>query len=85
MLFLQEHQFYIPDFRFNITLVDLNEEEIYELYEKGNFEITATRAKFQHNNLANTTIRIKAMHELRDGLANITFENMEPVKKNNTG
>ena len=79
LLFLQENQFYIPDFRFNLTLTELSEEEIYDLYEIGNFEITATRAKFQHSNLANTTIRIKAMHELRDGLSAIKFERKKPT------
>ena len=79
LLFLQENQFYIPDFRFNLTLTELSEEEIYDLYEIGNFEITATRAKFQHSNLANTTIRIKAMHELRDGLSEIKFERKNPT------
>ena len=43
LLFLQEHQYYIPDFRFNITLVDLTEDETYDLYEQGNFKILATR------------------------------------------
>ena len=43
----------------------------------------ASRAKFQHSNLANTTIRIKAMHDLRDGLANIKFvEKEEPTLDN---
>ena len=30
-------------FRFNITLVDLTEDETYDLYELGNFKILATR------------------------------------------
>ena len=59
--------------------MNLSEDEVYELYEGGNFKIQATRAKFQHSNLANTTVRIKAMHELRDGLAKIKFEKPCPL------
>ena len=44
---------------------------------------SSTRAKFQHSNLANTTIRIKAMHDLRDGLANIKFVEKEEPKLDN--
>ena len=78
-----ENQFYIPDFRFNFTLLDLSEDEVYELYVNGNFKITATRAKFQHSNLPNTTVRIQAMHELRDGLSRIKFEKPSPMKMTN--
>ena len=85
LLFLQENQFYIPDFRFNFTLLELSEDEVYELYVNGNFKIQATRAKFQHSNLPNTTVRIKAMHELRDGLSNIKFEKPKPMSDNHTG
>lgn len=75
LLFLQENQYYIPDFRFNVTLEDLTDDEMYDLYEKGSFTITATRAKFQHNRMSNTTTRIKAMNQVKDDLNAIYFEN----------
>lgn len=75
LLLIQEYQFYIPDFRFNVSLDEI--DDIYELYETGNFEITAARAKFQHKRMENTTTRIKAMNQIRSGMSQIHFDTDE--------
>lgn len=71
MLFLREHPFYAQDMRFNITLEGLDEETAMDYYIEGNFEITASRARFQHNHLKNTAVKTKAMTEVKEGLNKI--------------
>ena len=73
LLFLQQNQFYLPDFRFNVSIQELSEDKIYDIYDFGSVAIKASRAKFQHNNLANTSIRIEAMNEVKEGLNSIKF------------
>ena len=72
LLFLQHNPFWYQDMRFNISLEDIEDE--MELYESGEFELTASRAKYQHYKLANTTIRTTAMQEIKDSMDQITFE-----------
>jgi len=69
---LQHNPFWYQDMRFNISLEDIEDE--MELYESGEFELTASRAKYQHYKLANTTIRTTAMQEIKDSMDQITFE-----------
>ncbi len=56
---------------------------MYDLYNSGNFKIIATRAKFQHNRLDNTTTRIKAMNEVKDNLAKIALKPLSDENANN--
>ena len=66
LLFLQENPFWYQDMRFNISLEDIEDE--MELYETVEFELTASRAKYQHYKLANTTIRTTAMQEIKNSM-----------------
>ena len=50
-----------------------------ELYETGEFELTASRAKYQHYKLANTTIRTTAMQEIKDSMDQIRFEQPDNI------
>ena len=50
------------DFRFNVTLEDEDESDL----RAGKYEITASRATFQHVYLANTTVQVQAMDELKN-------------------
>ena len=63
--------------RFNISLEDIEDE--MELYETVEFELTASRAKYQHYKLANTTIRTTAMQEIKNSMDQITFEKPENI------
>ena len=56
-LFLKENPYYVMDMRFNITLEDLDEEEAFDHYYEGDFDLTATRARFQYSSLDNTSIK----------------------------
>ena len=67
LLFLKENKNYFYDMRFNISLEDLSEDEAFDHYYNGDFAITASRAKFQHNELKNTSIKTKAMAEVKAG------------------
>ena len=73
-MFLKENKNYFYDMRFNISLEDLSEEEAFDHFYNGDFSITASRAKFQHNELKNTSIKTKAMAEVKAGLSEITFD-----------
>ena len=63
--------------RFNISLEDIEDE--MELYETVEFELTASRAKYQHYKLANTTIRTTAMQEIKNSMDQITFEKPDNI------
>ena len=45
----------------------MSEEKAVDHYINGDFEITASRAKFQHEELKNISIRIKAMNGVKNG------------------
>ena len=54
-LFIQENPSYILDMRFNINFKNLSEDEAYEYYYEGNWDLTATRARFQYIRLVSYT------------------------------
>ena len=73
LLFLKENQFYFHDLRFNISFETIDEDSAMDHFFNGDFELTASRAKFQHSELKNTTIKSKAMTEIKNGLNQIHF------------
>ena len=72
LMFLKENPFYYQDMRFNVSLEDFEDE--MDLYDSVAFEMTASRAKYQHYKLANTTIRTTAMQEIKDKMSDIVFD-----------
>merc|ERR1711983_729424 len=59
--------------RFNIDLKEISEEIAFDRYYDGEFELTATRARFQYSQLDNTTIKSKAMKAIKSELGKISF------------
>ena len=55
----------------------MDQGEAFPYYMEGNFAIMASRAKFQHNELKNTSIKTKAMEEVKSGLSKIVLD-VEP-------
>ncbi len=74
LLFLKDKPHFFHDLRFNVSFENLSEEEQFDHYYNGDFEITACRAKFQHNELKNTSIKTLAMEQVKTGLSQIKFE-----------
>ena len=62
LMYLNENRMFALDFRFNVTLEDEDESDL----RAGKYEITASRATFQHVYLANTTVQVQAMDELKN-------------------
>jgi len=68
--FISNNQF-LQDIKMNISFSD---EDLKILLESGEFQITASRATFQHYKLENTTIRNKAMDSVKSAMNEIVFD-----------
>ena len=53
LTFLNDNRNYFPDLKFNVSLENASRADLWN----GGFEITASRASFQHCELENTTIQ----------------------------
>ncbi|TRY79298.1 hypothetical protein TCAL_08847, partial [Tigriopus californicus] len=70
LLFLDENRNFYQDLKFNVTLED---EDPSNLWNTGAFEITASRANFQHSELQNTTIQNVAMDQVKNEMSAVQF------------
>jgi len=71
--FLLDSQFgqYLQDVKFDI---DIASEDGLENLFRGNFTITASRAKFQHIKMGDITTRTKAMNQVKGDMTKIEFQ-----------
>ena len=69
LTFLNENRNYFPDLKFNISLENASRADLWN----GGFEISASRASFQHSELENTTIQNTAMEQIKSGMGGIVF------------
>lgn len=81
LLFLKENQYFYHDLRFNVSFEAMSEERAFDHFYNGDFTVTASRAKFQHNELKNTSIKTKAMEEVKAGLAQIKLKTLDSSDK----
>ena len=69
LTFLNDNRNYFPDLKFNVSLENASRADLWN----GGFEITASRASFQHSELENTTIQNTAMEQIKSGMGEIVF------------
>ena len=55
----------------------MTEDDEYNHYTNGDWEVTASRARFQHSSLENTTIKFRAMTSVKTELAKIVFNSSD--------
>ena len=55
----------------------MTEDDEYNHYTNGDWEVTASRARFQHSSLENTTIKFQAMTSVKTELAKIVFNSSD--------
>ena len=65
---------------FNLLKKNLDnwtEDDEYNHYTYGDWEVTANRARFQHSSLENTSIKFQAMTSVKTELAKIVFNSSD--------
>lgn len=71
LMFLDQNRNFYQDLKFNVSLED---EDPLNLWNSGAFEITASRANFQHSELQNTTIQNIAMDQVKNEMSAVQFD-----------
>ena len=59
------------------NLDNWTEDDEYNHYTYGDWEVTANRARFQHSSLENTSIKFQAMTSVKTELAKIVFNSSD--------
>lgn len=69
--FIIENQNYLQDLKLNVSYEDNN--NLIQVLKTGTFKIMASRARFQHFALKNSTVRNKAMDGVKDAMNEVYF------------